>query len=373
MPEVHLYMYDISKGMARALSPMMLGREIEAIWHTSVVVYDREYLFSGGVGILDEAPETTPFGLPLHKKRISTTSKTQSEFRAWNRTQAAAFGPDSYNLLQKNCNHYSDAALRFLTGEGVPDTVSGMMGSIVNSPLGRIAVQFLDGVQQQLTQQMQQQQSGGQTTSAAAPASAPARSSPLDGSGGTSAPTSLLGAQQQQQRAAPGPKYFCHMCDKEVRVTGADPKCCAECKGEFIEVLEEEPAPQQWQQQARSSTSSAPAGEPIHPLGAILQALAGPQGSNLEPLVSGITRGIQRLLQEPANDSSRRMNDDEINRLRTGTVRSQNVGEECAICHECFVASTSATTLPCDHVFHSECIRQWLRLRNNCPTCRHDV
>lgn len=47
---VQLYIYDLTKGMASMMSQMLLGRHIEGVWHTAVVVYGREY-FYGGQGI----------------------------------------------------------------------------------------------------------------------------------------------------------------------------------------------------------------------------------------------------------------------------------------------------------------------------------
>ncbi|MED6268387.1 hypothetical protein CHARACLAT_021919 [Characodon lateralis] len=47
---VKLYIYDLSRGMARQLSPVMLGRQLDGIWHTGVVVHGKEFFF-GGAGI----------------------------------------------------------------------------------------------------------------------------------------------------------------------------------------------------------------------------------------------------------------------------------------------------------------------------------
>lgn len=39
----------------------------------------------------------------------------------------------------------------------------------------------------------------------------------------------------------------------------------------------------------------------------------------------------------------------------------------CAICLDCFQATDDAARLPCGHIFHSECLREWLRVRLQCP------
>lgn len=47
---VQLYIYDLTNGMAEMMSQMILGRHIEGVWHTAVVVYGREF-FYGSHGI----------------------------------------------------------------------------------------------------------------------------------------------------------------------------------------------------------------------------------------------------------------------------------------------------------------------------------
>lgn len=56
-PQVKLYVYDLSMGMARSLSPSLIGREIPGIYHTGIAVYNREFFFGGGI---QEASEPNP-------------------------------------------------------------------------------------------------------------------------------------------------------------------------------------------------------------------------------------------------------------------------------------------------------------------------
>lgn len=47
---VQLHIYDLTSGMAAMMSQLLLGRHIEGVWHTAIVVYGREFFF-GGQGI----------------------------------------------------------------------------------------------------------------------------------------------------------------------------------------------------------------------------------------------------------------------------------------------------------------------------------
>ncbi|KAF0684037.1 Aste57867_23958 [Aphanomyces stellatus] len=61
-----------------------------------------------------------------------------------------------------------------------------------------------------------------------------------------------------------------------------------------------------------------------------------------------------------------------LEKLAEWKVASPCVDEYgCAICMSDMDAADSVG-LPCGHVFHSDCVRQWLTRRNTCPNCRHE-
>lgn len=68
---VQLYIYDLSKGLARNMSAAFLGVQIDAIYHTSVVFEGIEYTYDGGVKTVK--PGETHLGKPLQILELGKT------------------------------------------------------------------------------------------------------------------------------------------------------------------------------------------------------------------------------------------------------------------------------------------------------------
>ena len=67
---VQLHVYDLSNGMAAQFSRGLIGKYIEGIWHTGIVVFNKEYYFGGGISY--DAPGFTPFGKIYKHKELLT-------------------------------------------------------------------------------------------------------------------------------------------------------------------------------------------------------------------------------------------------------------------------------------------------------------
>jgi hypothetical protein len=60
--DVHLHVYDLSQGLAAQLSPVLLGRQVDGVWHTAIVVGGIEFYFGNGVSAAKAGQ--TRFGTP---------------------------------------------------------------------------------------------------------------------------------------------------------------------------------------------------------------------------------------------------------------------------------------------------------------------
>ncbi|CAG9857779.1 unnamed protein product [Phyllotreta striolata] len=133
--KVELYIYDLSRGIASALSPMLLGKKIDGIWHTSIVVYGREYFF-GSRGVESCNPGSTALGAPIRIETLGETEVTYSIFIDYLKgLSESSYSGDKYHLLRHNCNNFSDEVGRFLCGSGAPRHVLDLPEEVLNSTL----------------------------------------------------------------------------------------------------------------------------------------------------------------------------------------------------------------------------------------------
>ena len=66
-----------------------------------------------------------------------------------------------------------------------------------------------------------------------------------------------------------------------------------------------------------------------------------------------------------------------INSLHKTEITEQTINNykdiTCNICLEGFVLGNILRILECQHAFHENCIITWLKSRNTCPVCRHEL
>ncbi|XP_017725783.1 desumoylating isopeptidase 1 isoform X1 [Rhinopithecus roxellana] len=191
---VKLYVYDLSKGLARRLSPIMLGKQLEGIWeedatgilwieagvlnslectgqpyttknyaasnvnsakmentpdlwHTSIVVHKDEFFFGSG-GISSCPPGGTLLGPPDSVVDVGSTEVTEEIFLEYlSSLGESLFRGEAYNLFEHNCNTFSNEVAQFLTGRKIPSYITDLPSEVLSTPFGQALRPLLDSIQ----------------------------------------------------------------------------------------------------------------------------------------------------------------------------------------------------------------------------------
>ncbi|PVV05004.1 hypothetical protein BB560_000477 [Smittium megazygosporum] len=132
---VKVYLYDLSRGLAKQFSLLLTGKQIDGIWHTSVVVYNREYYF--GQGVIVDSPGQTQYGTPVEIIDMGATSIPRDVTEDLITELGQRWTFDKYHLFNNNCNHFSDELVQMLTGNSLPIYISELPNEFLSTPMGQ--------------------------------------------------------------------------------------------------------------------------------------------------------------------------------------------------------------------------------------------
>ncbi|KAF2489724.1 DUF862-domain-containing protein [Lophium mytilinum] len=148
--DVQLYVYDLSKGLARQLSRQFLGTQIDAVYHTALVFGGVEYFF--GQGIQTCYPGTTHHGAPMEVIPLGETALPMEIILEYMDSLKQIYTPESYDLFLHNCNNFSNDFAMFLVGRGIPDHITSLPQTVLNTPFGQMLKPQLDSAMRSITQ-----------------------------------------------------------------------------------------------------------------------------------------------------------------------------------------------------------------------------
>lgn len=131
---VKVYVYDLSKGLAGQLSLQLTGKQIDGVWHTSVVVFGKEIFY--GPGICETEPGRSHHGSPLRIIDVGETSLDEQTFQEYLNEIKEHYTADKYHLLDFNCNSFTNDCLGFLTGGSLPSYIKDLPSDFLSTPFG---------------------------------------------------------------------------------------------------------------------------------------------------------------------------------------------------------------------------------------------
>ncbi|KAB2018472.1 hypothetical protein ERO13_D08G212000v2 [Gossypium hirsutum] len=143
--KVTLNVYDLSQGMARQLSMTLLGKVIEGIWHTGMVVYGNEYYFGGGIQHIPAG--TAPYGRPIKVIDLGVTHVPKDLFEMYLQEISPRYTAETYSLLTHNCNNFSNEVAQFLVGTNIPDYILQLPNEVMSSPMGSLLMPMIQNLE----------------------------------------------------------------------------------------------------------------------------------------------------------------------------------------------------------------------------------
>ncbi|KAJ7459714.1 PUL domain-containing protein [Mycena latifolia] len=148
MAPVQLYIYDLSNGLAKQLSAQLTGRQIDGIWHTSIVVFGKEVFY--GQGINTTAPGRSHHGQPLQIVDLGETAIDEETWEEYLEDMRDHYTADKVRptrlsdvrrvkpprLVDFNCNSFTNDCAGFLTGGSIPAFVRDLPTDFLSTPFG---------------------------------------------------------------------------------------------------------------------------------------------------------------------------------------------------------------------------------------------
>ncbi|KDN42394.1 DUF862-domain-containing protein, partial [Tilletiaria anomala UBC 951] len=141
---VELWVYDLSQGLARQLSMGLLGRSFDAIYHTSLVVYGREYFYGQGVDVT--TPGHSHHGQPQEKIDMGYTSVDPDTWNELLQDLRERFTASKYHLLEHNCNTFTNECMQILTGREIPARITNLPADFLSTPFGMMMRPQIDAM-----------------------------------------------------------------------------------------------------------------------------------------------------------------------------------------------------------------------------------
>ncbi|CAL5187678.1 unnamed protein product [Lathyrus oleraceus] len=108
------------------------------IFHSGIEVHGMEYGFGAheypSSGVFQVEPKNCPGFIFRRSLLLGSTDMSLAEFRSFMERLSAKYHGDTYHLIAKNCNHFTDEVCQQLTGNPIPGWVNRLarVGSFCN-------------------------------------------------------------------------------------------------------------------------------------------------------------------------------------------------------------------------------------------------
>ncbi|KAJ5178207.1 uncharacterized protein N7500_000906 [Penicillium coprophilum] len=137
-------------GLARMYSLALTGTQMDAIYHTSIVLNGVEYYF--GQGIQTSTPGSTHHGQPMEIVKLGTTELPNDVIEEYLGSLATIYTPESYDLFLHNCNNFTQDLSMFLVGKSIPEHIINLPRTFLETPFGQMMKPQIESALKGVTQ-----------------------------------------------------------------------------------------------------------------------------------------------------------------------------------------------------------------------------
>ena len=126
--------YDLTRGMANTFSHSILAKPIEGIWHTGVIIDNHEYFYGNGIQRLEHSEfiklQNNLF--PCETFDYGDTNRSIGEIEEFISNNNEVYSIDKYNLIEHNCNHFTNKFSKFLVDRELPNDIVNQASDIMS-------------------------------------------------------------------------------------------------------------------------------------------------------------------------------------------------------------------------------------------------
>ncbi|SOV79263.1 conserved protein, unknown function [Plasmodium sp. gorilla clade G3] len=159
---VKLKIYDLSRGMVKTWSPLLIGKQIDGVWHTAVLVYNMEYFYGGGILCLEQQEFETFYNIkPVGIIDMGTTELLQTHFHEYLNGIQKNFTVDKYNIVNWNCNNFTNEVCNFLVGKNIPQYILNTPYEVMSTSKGKLILDMMQSYQSSIAPGFDNNQNNG--------------------------------------------------------------------------------------------------------------------------------------------------------------------------------------------------------------------
>jgi thiol-disulfide isomerase/thioredoxin len=141
---------QIGKMNAMSETEYMLILSTDAVYHTSIVLEGIEYFY--GAGVQTAYAGSTHHGQPMEKIKLGRTNLPIGIVLEYLESLKQIYTMEAYDLFLHNCNNFSNDFAMFLVGKGIPEHITSLPQTVLNTPFGQMLKPQLDAAMRPITQ-----------------------------------------------------------------------------------------------------------------------------------------------------------------------------------------------------------------------------